>query len=134
MWKPFKLGTLESKYSPRFSCFNTCPEQDYWQKNQGNANLHKQKSLKSKLKWIFLKKRLMIKGSKHKNLLPKSFSVDLITTWTTLSAGIFKSSKQSSAIIICLGLRWAANGSCSNTWPTWRRILGSLANQPAMKY
>lgn len=130
-WNCFKLGTLETRIPSSVSCFNTCPA-NFTAMIQANS--------------IFANYMAIIYGENNErmiytkthgygqDILPKSFSVDLITTWITLSTGNFSSWKQSSTIIICLGFRWTPKGSCKSTCPTRRITFGSLANHPEKNY
>lgn len=74
------------------------------------------------------------RSTQQKNILPKTFSVALITTWELLSRGTFRCWKQSSAIIICRGLRCIPNGACKSISPTRRNTSGSFANQPGKNF
>jgi hypothetical protein len=126
LWNSFRLGTLEFRYTSRISCFNNCPGEVCRGIIQRQTPLEKSKYL-----WNITKEKIYNSSSEDHDILPKCFSVDLTTTWAILSTGIFSNWKQSSAIIICLGLRWPPKADWRRTCPTRRRILGSLANQPA---
>lgn len=80
----------------------------------------------------YVRKKILMRCTNYKHILPNSFSTALVTAWLTWSPGKFTDWKQSSAITTLLGLRWGANGTCSSTCPTRRNILGSLANHPAV--
>jgi len=79
----------------------------------------------------FQKIRNKFKGAN--NLLPKIFSAELMRIWEAESLGEPRCWKQSSGAMIYVGSVVASKGNCKSTWPTFVKILTSLANHPEQR-